>query len=92
MMCDVVATPTRHGVLIEAIVRSPRDVAGSYELSIVQSGANSSEISQSGDFNAEAGSTVTLGQTEMSMDGSHARARLRITDENGAACSRIVRL
>lgn len=91
--CDVRLRPTANGVLIEPVVRSDANMAGSYDLSIVQTGANSSEIQQGGDFTAEAGSTVTLGQSEIGTDrSSRGHVRLRVQDENGASCSRTVRL
>lgn len=91
--CDVRVRPTANGVLIEPVVRSDANMAGSYSLSIVQSGANSSEIQQGGDFTADAGSTVTLGQSEIGASGaSRGHVRLRVQDENGVSCSRTVRL
>lgn len=93
LSCDVLTRPTANGILIAAIVNAANNAAGTYDLSIVQGGANSAEIQQSGDFNAAAGSTVTLGQTEIGTDGaSRGHARLRVHDNAGGTCSRTVRL
>ncbi len=94
LTCEVRSRRTSNGVLIQARAFADRDIDASYDLRIVKSGGgNSSEISQSGDFSLDAGSSATLGENEMSFErGSHLRAYLTISDADGELCQRTFRL
>ncbi len=94
LTCEVRSRRTSNGVLIQARAFADRDIDASYDLRIVKSGGgNSSEISQSGDFSLDAGSSATLGENEMSFErGSHLRAYLTISDADGELCQRTCRL
>lgn len=92
--CHIRARRTSNGMLIEARAFAERDVVGEYDLAITKSGGgNSSEISQSGELDILAGSTVTLGQNELSVEpGARLRAVLTLRDETGELCRRVFRL
>ena len=92
--CEVRSRRTSNGLLIQARAFADRDIDASYDLRIVKSGGgNSSEVSQSGDFSLDAGSSATLGENEMSFErGSHLRAYLTISDAHGELCQRTFRL
>ncbi|MGH6950957.1 MAG: curli-like amyloid fiber formation chaperone CsgH [Vitreimonas sp.] len=92
--CDIRTRRTANGVLIEARAFADRDIAGEYDLAIVKSGGgNSSEINQGGPLEIAAGSTVTLGQNELSVEpGARLRAVLTLRDEGGELCRRSFRL
>lgn len=94
LTCEVRSRRTSNGVLIQARAFADRDIDASYDLRIVKSGGgNSSEISQSGDFSLDAGSSATLGENEMSFErGLHLRAYLTISDADGELCQRTFRL
>ncbi len=94
LTCEVRSRRTSNGVLIQARAFADRDIDASYDLRIVKSGGgNSSEVSQSGDFSLDAGSSATLGENEMSFErGSHLRAHLTISDADGELCQRTFRL
>ncbi|MCX7358773.1 MAG: curli-like amyloid fiber formation chaperone CsgH [Alphaproteobacteria bacterium] len=94
LTCEVRSRRTSNGVLIQARAFADRDIDASYDLRIVKSGGgNSSEVSQSGDFSLDAGSSATLGENEMSFErGSHLRAYLTISDARGELCQRTFRL
>ena len=94
LTCEVRSRRTSNGVLIQARAFADRDIDASYDLRIVKSGGgNSSEISQSGDFSLDAGSSATLGENEMSFErGSHLRAYLTISDADVELCQRTFRL
>ena len=92
--CDIRMRRTANGVLIEARAFADRDIAGEYDLAIVKSGGgNSSEINQGGPLDIAAGSTVTLGENELSVEpGARLRAVLTLRDEAGELCRRTFRL
>lgn len=92
--CDIRMRRTANGVLIEARAFADRDIAGEYDLAIVKSGGgNTSEINQGGPLDILAGSTVTLGQNELSIEpGARLRAVLTLRDEGGELCRRSFRL
>jgi len=94
LTCEVRSRRTSNGVLIQARVFADRDIDASYDLRIVKSGGgNSSEVSQSGDFSLDAGSSAVLGENEMSFErGSRLRAYLTISDADGELCQRTLRL
>lgn len=85
MRCEVRARRTSHGTELEGFVHSDRPTSGSYRLVISQSGANSSDIEQSGEFDAAPGESVSLGLAEVS--GGRLHARLTVEDENGDRCA-----
>ena len=92
--CHIRTRRTSNGMLIEAQAFAERDIVGEYDLAITKSGGgNSSEISQSGELDILAGSTVTLGQNELSVEpGARLRAVLTLRDETGELCRRVFRL
>lgn len=94
LTCEVRSRRTSNGVLIQARAFADRDIDASYDLRIVKSGGgNSSEVSQSGDFSLDAGSSATLGENEMSFErGSRLRAYFTISDARGELCQRTFRL
>lgn len=94
LTCEVRSRRTSNGVLIQARAFADRDIDASYDLRIVKSGGgNSSEVSQSGDFSLDAGSSAVLGENEMSFErGSRLRAYLTISDARGELCQRTFRL
>ena len=92
--CDIRMRRTANGVLLEARAFADRDIAGEYDLAIVKSGGgNNSEINQGGPLEIAAGSTVTLGENELSVErGARLRAVLTLRDEAGELCRRTFRL
>jgi hypothetical protein len=91
--CDVRARRTANGLLIRARASADRDVDGEYDLLITKSGANAAEISQSGAVSIAAGSSVTLGENEISVErGARVRALLTLRDADGTLCRRSFRL
>ncbi|MGQ0534422.1 MAG: curli-like amyloid fiber formation chaperone CsgH [Caulobacteraceae bacterium] len=92
--CEVRSRRTGNGVLIQARVFADRDIAGEYDLVITKSGGgNSSEINQSGPVSIAAGSSVTLGENEISVErGARVRAVLTLRDSHGQICRRSFQL
>lgn len=86
MHCEVRVRHTGRGVELEGFVHADRPTSGSYRLVVSSGGANSSDIEQSGEFDAAPGEAVSLGLAEIGGGGS-VRARLTVEDENGARCS-----
>jgi hypothetical protein len=87
-VCDIRAMPTSHGVAISAVLTADAAVSGDYNLVITKSGASgSSDVQQSGAFNAAPGERVTLGETEIGLDrGDRFHAVLTLTDADGRVC------
>lgn len=92
--CDVRSRRTPTGMLIQASAFSDHDMQGEYDLRITKSGGgNSSEITQSGPLSLLAGSSVLLGENEISVErGARVRAFLTIRDAHGEICQRAFRL
>lgn len=91
--CDVQAQRTEHGVLIEGGAFAETDIDGVYELTIISSGANQSEISQSGDVSIAAGQHAAFGESEISFErGSRLRATVSLRDADGLICRETLRL
>lgn len=88
--CDVRSRRTANGLLIQARAFANRDVSGEYALVITKSGpAGSSDISQSGALDLEAGSSALLGENEISVErGARVRATLTLRDDSGQLCRR----
>jgi hypothetical protein len=86
--CTIRATPTRHGVLIEALARTSDSVSGEYQMVITKRGrGGASDITQGGEFSAGARESLTLGSAEIGLDrGDSFRAVLRLRDGNGPLC------
>lgn len=85
--CDVRARRTENGVLIQGRAFAETDIHAEYELSIVASGPNESEISQAGDVAIAAGRQATFGESEIGFGrGSHLRAVLTLRDADGTIC------
>lgn len=67
--CEVRSRRTANGLLIQARAFADRDISGEYDLVITKSGrAGSSDISQSGALDLAAGSSVLLGENEISVE------------------------
>ena len=91
--CDVRAQRTGNGLLIQGRAFADTPIQGVYELSIVTSGANQSEISQAGDVSLAAGHQATFGESEISFErGSRLRATLTLRDTDGLICRETLRL
>jgi hypothetical protein len=84
MHCEVRARHTDRGVELEGFVHADRATSGSYRLVVNGGGANSSEIEQSGEFDAAPGEAVSLGLAEIG--GGRIHARLTVEDQSGARC------
>jgi hypothetical protein len=85
--CDIRVRSTENGVLIQGRALADADIDGEYELSITTSGANQSEINQSGPVSLAAGRAATFGESEISLDrGSRLRAVLTLRDADGRIC------
>lgn len=83
--CDVRATRTANGVLIEAVAHADEAIDGEYSLVIRKTGGGgSADIEQSGPFAARAGSSVTLGGAELSR--GYYSAELVLFDDAGELC------
>ena len=91
--CDVRARRTDNGLLIQGRAFADTDIQGVYELSIITSGVNRSEISQAGEVSVAAGRQATFGESEISFDrGSRLRATLTLRDADGLICRETLRL
>lgn len=88
MACDVLTTPTRHGVRFEAIAFSPGEAFGEYEFVISKRDRGGvSDIVQGGEFSLLAGESQALGEAEFSIErGGAYEARLTLRDADGLAC------
>ena len=88
--CEIRSRRTANGVLIQARATADRDISGGYDLVITKSGAaGSSDISQSGALDLAAGSSVLLGENEISVErGARVRAVLTLRDDSGRLCRR----
>lgn len=86
--CDVRTRRSENGIVIQARALADRDIDGEYDLVITKSGGgNSSEINQSGPVSMSAGSAVTLGENEISVErGARLRAVLILRDADGTIC------
>lgn len=88
--CEVRSRRTANGLLIQARAFADRDISGEYDLVITKSGAaGAADISQSGTLDLAAGSSVLLGENEISVErGARVRATLTLRDESGQLCRR----
>jgi len=88
--CEVRSRRTANGLLIQARAFADRDISGEYDLVITKSGsAGSSDISQSGALDLEAGASALLGENEISVErGARVRATLTLRDDSGQLCRR----
>jgi hypothetical protein len=87
--CDVIATPTRNGVRIEALAHAANGFGlVAYDLTVTKDGAGgSSDIVQSGEVDLIDGETVTLGVAEFNLGHrDRVRADLVLTDADGVVC------
>lgn len=85
--CDIRTRRTGNGLLIEGRAFADTDISAEYELSIVTSGANQSEITQAGDVAIAGGRQATFGESEISFSrGSRLRAELTLRDAAGLIC------
>ena len=92
--CDVRSRRTANGLLIQARLFADLDIDAEYDLRIVKSGGgNSSEINQSGEISLAAGTSATLGESEISVEhGSRVRAYLTVRNARGEICHGSIRL
>ena len=88
MFCDISVVKTSYGVRITPVVRSDRSLSGEYSLTITKSGeAGSSDISQSGPFDAPRGVKQQLGSSEISLErGSRFHAVLKVRAGGREVC------
>lgn len=85
--CDVRIRRTDNGVLMQGRAFADTDFDGEYELSVIKTGPNDSEINQSGEVSIESGRSVTFGESEMSLQrGERLRAVLTLRDADGLRC------
>lgn len=92
--CAIRATRTAHGLRLEPVATSAKAFAGDYEFTLAKNGGGgSSDVSQGGPFSVEAGRSLTLGASEISLgkDG-HLRATLVVRNADGEICRTDYRL
>jgi hypothetical protein len=91
--CEIKTAPTSHGMAISAVLHADRALSGGYELVVTKSGASgSSDVTQSGAFDAVAGESVQLGGAEIGLErGDSVHAMLTLTDANGNVCRQELR-
>lgn len=90
--CDVRTRRSAGGLVLQARAFADRDVDGEYDLVITKSGGgNASEINQGGPLAIAAGSSVTLGESEISVErGARVHAVLTLRDADGVLCRRTI--
>lgn len=85
--CDVRIRRTNNGVLIQGRAFADTDFDGEYELNVIKTGPNESEINQSGEVSIDSGRSITFGESEMSLQrGERLRAVLNLRDADGLLC------
>ena len=91
--CSIEARRTRSGVEITGFAHADRHALGEYELVITKTGRDgTSDIVQSGPFEAHHGASEPLGVSEISLErGAHYRARLILRDDRGELCRDAIR-
>jgi hypothetical protein len=89
LSCDIQVSRSGNLVGLKAVVSAQDATSGSYRLRVVSSGANSSNIDQSGDFSVSGGSVIV---STISLGGSGTyTARLSVTaDGRTTECSQRV--
>lgn len=88
MFCDISVVKTSQGVRITPVVRSDLSLSGEYSLTVTKSGgAGSSDISQSGPFDAPRGVKQELGSSEIWLErGSRFHAVLKVRAGGREVC------
>ncbi len=91
--CDIRVRDTANGVELEALAHSDAPAMGVYEFTITKADrGGSSDIMQSGEFALDAGQSMSLGLSEISIDrGGSFHAELVLSDEAGVICREEVR-
>ena len=80
LSCEVQVTHQGGMIALEGVVHAPQAVQGSYRLRVSSTGrSGNADISQGGDFTAEAGGTVSLGRVTLAGDGTTHEASLQVT-------------
>lgn len=89
--CDISVAYQGNSVVLEGLVFAPISVSGVYEMRISQIGVSSSDIFQSGDFQASPNVPGSLGLVSLSLGRSGYDATLHVHWDGGAAdCTRHV--
>lgn len=79
MTCRIDIKERAGATVLESIVVSKSSIAGSYDLVITKSGGGgSSDINQSGQFDAAAGSETSLGTVMLGGDAGRYKAKLTV--------------
>ena len=92
LSCKIEVQKSAGGVELQGVVTASRAGSGTYELEVLKSGsAGSSNISQDGEFDADAGVPARLGVVSLSGDGGSYHAKLKVMS-NGeeASCEKTV--
>lgn len=92
LSCEIQATPNGGMVALEAIVHAKAGSSGSYQFRVASSGSGgNSNVSQGGDFTADAKGAATVGQVMLSNQGATYDATLTVTaDGTTTTCSQRV--
>lgn len=78
--CRIDVTERSGGTILEGVVSAKSALKGSYSLVVTKSGdGGSSDINQSGDFNAAPGTETSLGTVSLGGNGGNYKARLTVT-------------
>lgn len=78
--CEIAVKERSGRVSLESFVDTPSSISGSYELLVTKDGSGgSSNISQGGDFSAEAGARTQLGNVVLAGDSGTYSAKLKVT-------------
>ena len=72
------------GVEIEALVFTPIPLSGTYEMQVLQAGADRSDIRQSGDFEVAPGTPASVGVVSLCRGSRDYVATLRVTWDGGS--------
>ncbi|KMW59007.1 hypothetical protein AIOL_003988 [Candidatus Rhodobacter oscarellae] len=65
LTCEIAVTDGAFGPQYQGLVHATETVHGSYEMQFAKHGANTANVTQSGNFSVRAGDTAVLGQASM---------------------------
>jgi hypothetical protein len=89
VQCQIRATPTPGGIELATYATSETPASGSYRFTVSKNGGgSSSDVNQSGDFNARPGAHNMLGLVDLNIDrGTRYVAKLSLTwDGQATSC------
>lgn len=91
--CEIAVEQRAGRITLEGFVDAASSISGSYELFVTKSGGGgSSDISQGGEFSAQAGTRTPLGTVMLAGDGGSYSAKLKISwNGKSAVCRESVR-